>query len=351
MDGTDLVGGLVIPGESFEYRFELKDAATFWYHPHWNTDEQIERGLYGQLLVRDDPIEAALDGVRERVWMLDDVDLDAQGQLLVEPSAEDRLLGRRGDTLLVNGRPAPTIDVRGGSLEHWRVTNASNGRYFRLALAGHRFEVIASDGGLVADPYLTEELLLAPADRLEVLVRLEAAAGTELPLHALPHDRGIGSDERERTLLTLRFGRERPTTPPAIELPRPVIEPLFAEQAERERQLELRLDLEPQGAEPIAYTINGDRFPFTDPLEASVGDVEIWSVVNRTPVALPFHLHGFFFQVLDDAAGDTLEDVVDVRPGATLRIGARFDRPGAWLFHSHIPEHGEAGMMGWLNVR
>ena len=128
MDGAPVGGTLVAPGETFDYVFPLLDEGTFWYHPHWNTAEQVERGLYGQLVVR----EPAVPEARERFLLLDDVDRDDDGAIVIEPTDDDLAHGRSGDTILVNGQVTPTLDVPANGLERWHLTNASNGRYFAL---------------------------------------------------------------------------------------------------------------------------------------------------------------------------------------------------------------------------
>ena len=100
MDGTESVQPVVEPGESFDYEFTVPDAGTFWYHTHVNETEQLERGLYGPLVVRG-PGEPTLDA--DRVLMLDDLKLDEDGRL--SPFGDDHELheGREGDVRLVNG--------------------------------------------------------------------------------------------------------------------------------------------------------------------------------------------------------------------------------------------------------
>jgi FtsP/CotA-like multicopper oxidase with cupredoxin domain len=97
MDGTDSVQPLVAPGQTFTYRFRLPDAGTFWYHPHANETVQLERGLYGALIVRGEG-EPALDA--ERVLVLDDVGLDRDGQIKPTGGFIERHDGRQGGTRL-----------------------------------------------------------------------------------------------------------------------------------------------------------------------------------------------------------------------------------------------------------
>ena len=112
MDGTESVQWAVEPGETFEYRFVLPDAGTFWYHSHVNETEQIERGLYGALIVRG-PDEPTLD--RERVLVLDDVKLDDEGQIAPFGDPHEHHAGREGEVLL-NGKQEAELHIAGGQI-------------------------------------------------------------------------------------------------------------------------------------------------------------------------------------------------------------------------------------------
>ena len=103
-DGTSASQVAVAPGESYTYRFAARDAGTFWYHPHVEADVQIERGLYGALVVdAPDAPQVAVD----RMLVLDDVKVDADGRLSEDTNALDLMLGRQGNVLLVNGSQRP----------------------------------------------------------------------------------------------------------------------------------------------------------------------------------------------------------------------------------------------------
>ena len=122
MDGTESVQLLVLPGESFEYRFLLPDAGTFWYHSHANETVQIERGLYGALIVLGDD-EAAFDA--DRVLVLDDLKLDRKGRI-AKTALCDRHTGREGQALLINGRIAPELEIAAGQTERWRMRSCAD---------------------------------------------------------------------------------------------------------------------------------------------------------------------------------------------------------------------------------
>jgi FtsP/CotA-like multicopper oxidase with cupredoxin domain len=126
MDGTEATRRPVRPGEMFEYRFELPDAGTFWYHPHINETEQLERGLYGAIVVRGSD-EPTLDD--ERVFMLDDLKLNRRGRLARSGGLMERMRGREGKTRLVNGMVEPELTIAAGQIERWRLVNAASALY------------------------------------------------------------------------------------------------------------------------------------------------------------------------------------------------------------------------------
>jgi FtsP/CotA-like multicopper oxidase with cupredoxin domain len=144
MDGNDTVQTPVGPGESFEYRFVLPDAGTFWYHSHSNETVQIERGLYGALVVLG-PDEPVFDA--ERVLVLDDVKLDRKGRI-AGTALFDRHSGREGEVTLINGRNQPEIEIASFADPHRVAPLSAKQRETRAALGmGH---VARRDKGTVA---------------------------------------------------------------------------------------------------------------------------------------------------------------------------------------------------------
>jgi FtsP/CotA-like multicopper oxidase with cupredoxin domain len=123
MDGTDMVQHPIAPGDTFTYRFSLLDAGTFWYHPHTNETVQLERGLYGALVVRGER-EPELDA--ERVLVLDDVALDRKGQIKPPGWWIEQHNGRQGNARLVNGKKEPELTMAAGHVERWRIVNAAS---------------------------------------------------------------------------------------------------------------------------------------------------------------------------------------------------------------------------------
>ena len=349
----------VAPGEEYEYSFTVRPGAagTYWYHPHpdHRTGSQVAKGLYGAVIVRaaDDPLPAS---ITERLIVLSDNRFLPDGSLdLPDPHSPQGRVdfenGREGNVLLVNGEVLPTLSIRSGEVQRWRVINTSAGRYYRLALPGHTLLHVGNDGGLFEHPVEINEILVASAERVELLVRGTGAPGSRAVLQALPYDRYIPQTRpkdwsQPRELLTLLYTGDPPLTP--IQLPEvlrsiPALDPA---EASANRVIVLT-----QGM------INGKLMDMSRvDVSASLGATEIWQVENLVGLDHPFHLHGFQFQVLDrDGVPEPFrswKDVVNVPKHQTVRFLVRYDNyPGKWMFHCHILDHEDHGMMGVLEVK
>jgi FtsP/CotA-like multicopper oxidase with cupredoxin domain len=203
-DGTHATQHLVQPGETFDYQFVAVDAGTFWYHPHHHSDVQIERGLAGALIVRGD-VDVPVDA--DRIFVLDDVKLEPSGALSDVTDDLDVMLGRQGNVILANGRSGGEIIVRNGARERWRFVNAANGRYFNLQLPDRTFTVIGWDGGLLAEPYSAQTILIAPGERYEVLVEISGVPGEIIPLQTIYYFRAHGLPFADPApVFTIRIG-------------------------------------------------------------------------------------------------------------------------------------------------
>lgn len=346
MDGTEIVQRPVQPGETFTYRFTPPDAGTFWYHPHFNETEQLEKGLYGALVVRAAD-ELALDD--EKVLVFDDLRVDKTGQIAKFGGLMDRHNGREGNVRLINGTSEPELTIAAGQIERWRIVNASSARYVRLSLGGKPFQIIGTDGGLIEAPVTVTEILIPAADRVELAVGPFENEGAVLNIEDLPYYRMAGKKGVER------FGTIRVTArkPSAARVPARLrdIAPLVTGDVKVTRTVTLGFKLSLRRG--LDFVVNGERHHHDQPVK--VGELQVWDVVNATRMDHPFHLHGFFFQVLEingkKPEWRSLEDVVNVPPQATVRI-AWFpdDRPGSWMYHCHILEHHASGMMGHFDV-
>ena len=337
-DGTTASQTPIPPGGSFDYDLQLLDAGLFWFHPHMHGDMQIEAGLYAPFVVHGGP---AIDVAADRVFVLDDVKLEASGKLSMRTDNLDLMLGRQGNVVVVNGREKASFT--GGGRERWRFVNSANGRYFNLSL-GRPFLVIGWDGGLVDAPYETDTLLIAPGERYEVLVDLGGSDGDEIVLRTLHYDRGHDiPDPGPIDLFTVRLRASAPAAP----LPATWGEttPIAVDSQTPRRRFVLEED-DSVPASPV-FTINSEAFPAITPIAARTGATEIWEIENRSEMDHPFHLHGMFFQILDQPIAGW-KDTVNVPRESTLAFVVRYGEPGRWMFHCHILEHAERGMMGEL---
>lgn len=350
-DGTPATQVEVPPGGEFRYEFEARDEGTFWYHPHVRGDIQIERGLYGMLVVHGGP---PVPVRTERVLLLDDVKLNASGTLSASTTSLDIMLGRLGNFLLANGLVNPTLPVESGSRERWRLVNTSNGRYLNLRLPGHTFQVIGWDGGLLELPYATETLLIAPGERYDVLVEPRGAVGSRVSLETVYYDRGHDvPDPGPEPILQLAFAGASSTDMP----PLPSTWGAPAALTVPPNPARRTLVFEEQtigGGEDVRFSFSGKAFPDGLVLEATERDVEVWTLRNDTEMDHPFHLHGHFFRVLDVSgtppAHRGWKDTVNVPKKSTVQLAVQYGEPGAWMYHCHILEHAERGMMGTLRI-
>lgn len=177
MDGSNISQKAVQPGNYYRYEFKLLHAARFWYHPHIRTNVQVEKGLYGALLV-EDPAEDQRLGLPEtrHILLLDDVLLDADGRV-AEPfpadpaeNATTQLNGREGNVLLVNGKTGQTAQLQRGVPQRLRIVNTSNARFMRVSIPGHTLYRIGGDGGLLETPLAIAPIGMvdAPGDDMDM---------------------------------------------------------------------------------------------------------------------------------------------------------------------------------------
>ncbi|KUG57253.1 multicopper oxidase family protein [Nesterenkonia jeotgali] len=361
------------PGESFDYEYVLpQDHApgTYWYHPHrhGHVADQIAAGLYGAIVVEDpDPVPVA----RERVLVVSDITLDGSGNL-TEVSPPQRMMGREGETVLVNGQVRPEAAAAPGERELWRVVNACPSRYLHLTLDGQGLRVLGRDVGRMPEPVEMTEVTLAPGNRVELLVDTREGTST---LRTAPVDRGsmggmMGGDtpgdgpgdDEPIDLLILEV-----TGDPAGE-PGPVpagtaLRDLRDEPVGARRTIDFAMDMGMGGmggmggpGGMMSFTIDGREFDAerTDQ-RAQVGTVEEWTLTNSSPMDHPMHLHVWPMQVMSedarDVSGPRWQDVVNIPAFGEVTVRVAFeDFGGRTVYHCHILDHEDLGMMGTIEV-
>ncbi|MBE9376174.1 multicopper oxidase family protein [Saccharopolyspora sp. HNM0983] len=347
------------PGTSFDYLFRIPrdhPTGTFWYHPHRHglVADQVFGGLGGALLVDDGP---DLPVEQDRVLLVTDTTMTVDG-VVARPDRMERMQGREGELVLVNGQHQPTLGAAPGTAQRWRVINGCASRVLALRLAGHELDLVARDGAFLPAPESQQRVVLPPGSRADVLVRPTTPG--RFPLLSEPVDRGgmgmggMGGGVRsERVLLaTLMAGgpEAKPAPlPPAL----PAEQPRATTDGKR-REVAFTMGM---GTAGMSLGIDGRAFDpdRTDQL-VRFGTVEEWTVVNTTPMTHPFHLHVWPFVVLatsDNAPlSGTPQDVVLVPPQGWVRLRIPFTAyPGRSVFHCHILDHEDAGMMATIQVR
>jgi len=356
-DGSPFVP--IAPGEKHDYEFTITKgtAGTYWYHPHpdMRSGYQVAKGLYGGIVIHaaDDPLPKSIS---EKLIILQDNRFASDGSVDFPDrrSAQgiiDEENGREGNVLFVNGEVMPTIKIKPGEVQRWRIVNASASRIYRLALQGHTFLQVGTDGGLFEHPAEEKEVLLANSERVELLVRGTGKPGSVSLLETLPYDRYAPQTRpadwnTPRPLLSLEYTNDAPQAAPAIPSTLRVIPILDTTKATATRVVSLSQGL------INGKTMDMSRVDITAPLNAT----EIWEIENLVGMDHPFHLHGFQFQVLDRNGVPEKErrwkDTVNVPKHETVRFIVRYDdNPGLWMFHCHILDHEDHGMMGVLQIK
>lgn len=314
--------------------------------------EQYWGGAVGAL-VTEDPTDA-LAGYETHIMILKDISLSA-GRPEPHTMMMDYMHGKEGSIVTVNGLVNPVLQARPGQVQRWRVLNASNARFYKLSLQGHDIHLIGTDGGLLDHPYAMPYLLLSPGERADLLVRVSDTPGS-YQLLALPYARRGMMSSTQVTLLTMASsGSPLVQSLPAVVNPdamRPMIDPMMYPH----RQLTLSMMM------GRGY-INGQDFdvdPYTIMSELGMG--EIWEIINDSGMDHPFHQHVNPALVLSVTGGDAAyastytsipgwkDTVVIPKWGsATLFIPVE-DYPGMTMFHCHILEHEDIGMMGMWHI-
>ncbi len=387
----------VQPGGRFIYRVRFKDAGIYWYHPHHREDIQQDLGLYGNMFVRPAAADYFGPANREEFLVLDDLLIDETGLYpFGEEAATHTLMGRFGNVFLVNGEPDFGLEVNGGEVVRFFLTNVSNTRVFNLSFEGARMKVVGADIGKFERERWVSSVVLAPAQRYVVDVRFETEGPVALTNRIQAIDHYLATFEpRVDTLAVVAVSDEAAAEDhaEAFEILREnadVISEIDAYRGYLDRghdyELELTLrvgnlpltikqmmQLDTLYVPPVEWN---DAMPMMNYVASSrevtwvlrdqgsgaenmeidwrfqVGDVVKIRLHNDIralhPMQHPMHFHGQRLLVLaqDGVANDNLvwKDTVLLPTGATTDILLELSNPGRWMAHCHIAEHLEAGM-------
>lgn len=330
-----------------------QQAATLWYHPHLmgKTAEQVYQGLAGLVIIEDE-ISQALPIPKE--YGVDDIPLVFQdrrffrdGTFDYKPLMPDVMMGYFGNTMLVNGSVSPTFPVV-KSITRFRVLNGSNSTVMRYSLSdGKVFHQIASDGGFLTAPIPMWQIILSPGERAELLIDFSDGESGSM----------VVETNGGATYTGVIFDTEQmepvPNEIPAalVDIPEPDTSAVTGV-----RQFVMSTGM---GGN---FTINGNKMDISRVDEhVPVNEYEIWEVVNAgmgmMNIPHSFHIHDGQFRALDVNGrdpDDTMKgwkDTFLLWPGDTIRILVRFEEyTGKYMYHCHLLEHEDSGMMGVFEV-
>ena len=367
---ADNVFLIIKPGKKLTYEFQIPashPSGTFWYHPHLHglVAEQLFGGLAGLFIVRGELDEISeLQAAQEEFLVLQDFSLDREGRRW-DSAHMSLMMGREGNVIAVNGQVNPSIAIPEGGLLRLRILNASPSRFYRLALEDHSFYQIATDGNSLSEPIEVAELLLTPGQRADVLVKGDQESG-QYRLLNLPYDRGsmgmmgggmmggcmMGRNNCDEpiTLATVNYE----SAVESLALPTKLAPISALPESQTVRSFELNHGMSP--AMGMAFLINGE--PYSHDLihtQVKLNTIEDWELINTGVMDHPFHIHGNAFQVISrNGQPESLlawRDTVLVKRGETVRIRIPFrDFAGKTVYHCHVLDHEDLGMMGNLLI-
>ncbi len=387
----DVDGGpqlAMAPGEIWQPTLEIvQPAATCWYHSHTHgaTGSQVYRGLAGMIIIDDDESDAlglpSRYGVDDLPVIIQDRTFDADGQFVysLNDAGDD---GWLGETVIINGAVAPTAIVPAGKVR-LRLLNGANARFYILTFADNRtFHKVATDGGLMERPVPMTTMEMAPGERCEIIVDLSDGASAGLLtlfedewdeegegiLSGLMNLFGGGDKPLPQPTLTLVPDPELPANTAA--LPETLATITRPAESEIVRTRDFILDMDHDGGMHTGHdghaiqkadmTINGavmDMGVINERVER--GQWERWRLLSNQGVH-PFHVHGCSFlidKIEGEAAPDDQrgwKDTAVLDDDGWTEFVVRFDHTASeahpYMYHCHILEHEDRGMMGQFTV-
>ncbi|MGG1445413.1 multicopper oxidase family protein [Brevibacillus laterosporus] len=390
MDGIPgVTQDAVVPGKTFTYEFEATVPGTYWYHSHQDSVNQLDKGLYGSLIVEDpndnydrdytlvldewmssgsmdmetntsdsNQTNKSMEGMDHSKMNMGDMSgMDHSQMNMSDMEAMKGHDMSMYDVYTINGKTGGAIDklvVKEGEKVRIRLINAGYLTH-TMHLHGHEFKVIASDGQPVNSPaVITDQgIAIAPGERYDIEFTANNPGSWLLEEHGkedrvknmraiiayegsvVQADKSNASEQLQQFNL-MKYGKQAETK--------------FSLDQSFDQDVRLNLNTEMKDGEMV-YTINGKVFPNTDSIKVDKGEKVKVTFVNKSKTDdHPMHLHGHFFQVLSkngqplDGA-PVIKDTLNVKPGEEYVVAFEADNPGDWMFHCHDLHHASAGMV------
>jgi suppressor of ftsI len=347
---------MVGPGEAWDYVIPIpKDhpPGVYWFHTHAHSfaERQLMGGLSGTLVIEgfQDQVPATKP-LTERLMALKEFSPDGKGDLNRVPKPFNRVVKT------INGQLMPRIDIRPGETQLWRLSDQTANTYFRLRLEGHRFTVIGRDSRPVLHPETTWEVMFGPSQRVDLLVTGGAAGSYKLISERT--STGPAGDmfaSQNMALMVSAPDATKPAPAPlgALALGPGAPAPIPGDHIDARRDVIFSED-------PVTglFFINHAVFDHERvDVKVPLGSIEEWTVRNASDELHVFHIHQVGFQVLSvngkPVPFDGLQDTVNVPIHGEVKIRLAFTDPvivGRFMFHCHILEHEDKGMMAQIEV-
>ena len=336
---------MIEPGKTFKYSIKIpmtQKSGTFWYHPHHHelSAGQVASGLAGALIVEDvlDQIPLMAKST-ERVIVLADPRI-GKTSAVASTSPMDRMHGRSGPNTLTNGALVPSFQSNGGSIERWRIINSCVSQYQTISVPGAELWQVASDSSRLAKPTSINSITLTPGQRTEILISAPKAGTYTVQNEIQP-------------IAKLNFSAKSDSVTSASLLPYVPIT-----KVDKKRTITVKgsgMGMMGGMNHEASFTFDGKAFdPNRIDQSVKLSSTEEWTISNTTSMDHPFHLHVWPFQVSDDGSGKSLQgwhDTVNLPSGRSVKIRIPFaDIKGTTVYHCHILDHEDAGMMGIIKV-
>jgi FtsP/CotA-like multicopper oxidase with cupredoxin domain len=346
----------VMPGKEWDYEIPIPanhNPGLYWYHTHAHgfAERQLMAGLSGLLVIEGfQDEEPGLASLKERLFALKDFQADEDGNLYRVLKAYHR------DLRTINGQLMPRIDIQPGETQLWRLSNQTANTYFRLSLEGHTFRIIARDAQPVVHPATVKELMFGPSQRMDVLV--DGGSPGSYMLTAERTLTGPAGDEfPAQNMGLLVVAPPSAGAPLAANLPEApgfnTVADLSGAKIDAQRLMVFSED----GTTGLFF-INHRIFDHERvDVRVPLGNTEDWTVRNSTDELHIFHIHQVHFQVMSvngqPQPFDGMVDTVNIPIHGEVKIRIPFTDPkivGRFMFHCHILEHEDKGMMAQVEV-
>ncbi|MDP4552310.1 multicopper oxidase family protein [Alkalihalobacillus macyae] len=362
MDGVPgLTQDAVQPGESFTYEFIANDAGTYWYHSHQHSSKQVDKGLYGSLVIEEQKKEYEKDeffildewAVNQEKRDITNMGGMMKGAMSGNGEADTEQMY---DTFTVNGKAGQAVEplvMKEGETARLRFVNAGYQQH-QLVFPEKSMKVIEVDGEKVKNSGGTSNVLeIAPGERIDVAftrkssepsVIRENSGGENADDVVIPVVSSEGEVSAKRNQSTPSTGTEVATgTSFGSE------EMIFEDVPKPDVTYNMELNMGMDMGEGMAFQINDQVFPETPPIEVKEGDIVKVKITNSGNMNHPMHLHGHRFQVASKNGqafdAPVVKDLIHVKPGEEYTIYFKADNKGEWLFHCHDNNHADRGMV------